>query len=554
VSDFLLSSTLGEIHFQTQVGFPLLSLIVFLPAVGALVIALLGGHWGDRPLRFSALGVTLATFFLSLLLPTFFQNGTSDMQFVERAPWIPPLGASYHLGIDGISLWLVCLTTFLSVLIVLFSWTGIALHFKQYLICLLALETTILGVFAAVDILLFFLFWEIMLIPMYLLIKIWGGANRDYAALKFVLYTLLGSVVMLIGFVILYLNHHDSLAARALLDAASKTPEAYASFDYLDWLATPLSVEKQMGVFALLFFGFAFKVPMFPFHTWLPDAHVEAPTAGSVILAGVLLKMGTYGFLRFSLPLLPDASRAFMPLMLGLAVIGILYGALLSLAQDDMKKLVAYSSISHLGFVLLGIFAFNPAGIQGGIIQMLNHGISTAGLFFVVGFLYERRHTRAISEYGGLSRPLPWLAAFYFLISLSSMAFPGTNGFVGEFFILSGAAKNDWRYAVPALLGVLLGAAYLLWLFKRVMMGPVSNRANEKLPDLNLREIGICTALSVIILWVGLYPGPFLRATDGSVAFISGRLRTGETQTVQPSTGPPSLLPTTQPVHLSGID
>ncbi len=523
-------TTLSEIFAQQQIGFPILTLLIFLPTAGALALALLKG---ERGVRIVALSTTLATFILSLLLPTLFRHGTPDMQFVERLAWIPPLGASYHIGIDGVSIWLVCLTTFLSLLMVLFSWEGITLHLKQYMVTLLVLETTILGVFCALDLLLFFLFWEIMLLPMYFLIKVWGGMNRDYAALKFVLYTLLGSVVMLIGFVILYLNYRDAQILTATLASSTTVPGAYSSFDYLELLRTPLPVRTQMWVFGLLFFGFAFKVPMFPFHTWLPDAHVEAPTAGSVILAGVLLKMGTYGFLRFSLPLLPEASVLAVPLMSALGVIGILYGALVALAQDDMKKLVAYSSISHLGFVILGIFALNPIGIQGGIIQMVNHGISTAGLFLVVGFLYNRRHTRAISEYGGLAKRLPILATFYLIISLSSMALPGTNGFVGEFLILSGAAKSDWRYAAVAMGGVLLGAAYLLWLFKRVMMGPLSNPKNESLPDLNGREIGICTALAILIFWIGLFPGPFLSATDGSARFIASRLHAPVTHVAQ---------------------
>ncbi len=520
---------LSEIFSQGQIGFPILTLTIFLPTMGALAMALLRD---ERPVRIVALGTAWVTFLLSLLLPTFFRHNTPDMQFVERLAWIPPLGASYHLGIDGVSLWLVCLTTFLSLLMVLFSWEGIAQHLKAYMITLLVLETTILGVFCALDLLLFFLFWEVMLIPMYFLIKIWGGINRDYAALKFVLYTLLGSVVMLVGFVILYLNYHDVQVAAG--GATGLTGNAaYASFDYLDLLRTPLPAQTQRWVFGLLFFGFAFKVPMFPFHTWLPDAHVEAPTAGSVILAGVLLKMGTYGFLRFSLPLLPEASVLCVPLMSALGVIGILYGALVALAQDDMKKLVAYSSISHLGFVILGIFALNPVGIQGGIIQMINHGISTAGLFFVVGFLYDRRHTRAIAEYGGLAKPLPILATFYLIISLSSMALPGTNGFVGEFLILSGAAKRDWRYAIAAMGGVLLGAAYLLWLFKRVMMGKISNPKNETLPDLNLREGAVCAALAILIFWIGLAPAPFLSATDGTARFIASRLQPAIAQTAK---------------------
>ncbi len=504
---------IDQIFASDQIGFPVLTLLLLLPALGALAIAFLKD---ERQMRVTALATTSVVFALSLLLPLLFERGTPNMQFVEELNWIRPLGAAYHLGVDGFSLFLVTLTTFLMVLLVLFSWKGVELNLKQYLICLLVLETTVVGVFMAIDLLLFFLFWEIMLIPMYFLIKIWGGTNRDYASLKFVLYTLLGSVLMLVGFVILYLNYHDYALAQNL-------SQTY-SFSILDLLKAPMSESKQNIVFLLLFFGFAFKVPMFPFHTWLPDAHVEAPTAGSVLLAGVLLKMGTYGFVRFSLPLLPEASINFVPMMTILSVIGIVYGALLALAQDDIKKLIAYSSISHLGFVVLGIFALNRTGIQGGMIQMLNHGISTAGLFLVVGFLYERRHTRAISEYGGLGRRLPIFAAFYMIISLSSMAFPGTNGFVGELLILVGAAQLDWRLTVTAIVGVLLGAAYLLWLYQRIMMGQITNPKNEKIPDLDRREIGICVALAVMIFWVGIYPMPFLKAMDGSIDFVAQRV------------------------------
>ncbi|MBI3802484.1 MAG: NADH-quinone oxidoreductase subunit M [Nitrospirae bacterium] len=506
-------STIDQIFANTQIGFPLLTLLLLLPAVGALAISLLKD---ERQMRMTALITSSVVFLLSLLLPALFERGTANMQFVEEANWIRPLGAAYHIGVDGISIFLVTLTTFLMVLLVLFSWKGIESYLKQYLICLLVIETTVVGVFVSLDLLLFFLFWEIMLIPMYFLIKVWGGANRDYASLKFVLYTLAGSVLMLVGFVILYLNYHDYALAQNL-------PQAY-SFSLLDLLKAPLSESKQNIVFLLLFFGFAFKVPMFPFHTWLPDAHVEAPTAGSVLLAGVLLKMGTYGFVRFSLPLLPIASANFVPMMTILSVIGIVYGALLALAQDDIKKLIAYSSISHLGFVVLGIFALNRAGIQGGMIQMLNHGISTAGLFLIVGFLYERRHTRAISEYGGLGKRLPIFAAFYLMISLSSMAFPGTNGFVGELLILVGAARLDWRLTLTAILGVLLGAAYLLWLYQRVMMGEITNPKNKTIPDLDAREIGICVALAVMIFWVGIYPMPFLKVMDGSIDFVTQRV------------------------------
>ncbi len=370
-------NTLGEILANDQIGFPILSIMTFVPLAAAVLIATMKD---GQMIRKVALIATGLSFFLSVFLPLLFEGGTADMQFVEQYHWIAPLGITYHVGVDGISILLVVLTTFLSVLTLGFSWKGIKHYFKQYVICLLFLETTVLGVFCALDLFLFFLFWEIMLIPMYFLIKTWGGTQRDYASLKFVLYTLVGSVLMLVGFVILYLNHH--------------TLTGIYSFDLLEILKAPLTRTKQLWVFSLLFFGFAFKVPMFPFHTWLPDAHVQAPTAGSVLLAGVLLKMGTYGFVRFSLPLLPQASIYFVPVLSILGVIGIIYGALLALAQDDIKKLIAYSSISHLGFVILGIFALNDMGIQGGMIQMINHGISTSGLFFVVGFLFNRRLTR----------------------------------------------------------------------------------------------------------------------------------------------------------------
>ncbi|HIE64543.1 MAG: NADH-quinone oxidoreductase subunit M [Nitrospira sp.] len=504
--------TLNQVFASDQIGFPILSLMIFLPLIGAVLIWRLPDK---KVMKQVVLGTVSANFLLSLLLLSFFEPGVADMQFVEKLPWIVPMGVNYHVGVDGISLWLLLLSTFLPVLTVLFSWKMDHDHLREYLLCLLGLEFTLIGVFVAIDLILFFLFWEVMLIPMYFLIKIWGGTNRDYASLKFVLYTLVGSVLMLVGFAILALNYHDFAVAQNL-------PLNY-SFSLIDLLKAPVPPEQQILVFILLFFGFAFKVPMVPFHTWLPDAHVEAPTTGSVMLAGLLLKMGTYGFVRFSLPLLPDASRTFVPLISVLAVIGIVYGAWLALAQDDIKKLIAYSSISHLGFVMLGIFTLNHLGIQGGMIQMINHGISTAGLFFIVGFLYERRHTRLISEYGGLAKQVPILAAFYFIISLSSMGMPGTNGFVGEFLILSGAFRADWRYAAVAIGGVVLGAGYLIWLYQRLMYGPLDNPKNKVLLDLDRREVAICIALCGVIFWTGLFPGPFLKRMEGSIAFLTSR-------------------------------
>lgn len=507
-----MQGTLNQVLASDQIGFPILSLIIFLPVIGAVMLWMIPDK---KVMKQLTLGTVVVNFLLSLLLLALFEPGVADMQFVEKLSWIAPMGANYHIGVDGISLWLIILSTFLSVLTVLFSWKMGHDHLREYLLCLLGLEFTLIGVFVAIDLILFFLFWEVMLIPMYFLIKIWGGTNRDYASLKFVLYTLVGSVLMLVGFAILALNYHDFAVAQNL-------PVDY-SFSLIDLLKAPVPPNRQIVIFVLLFFGFAFKVPMVPFHTWLPDAHVEAPTTGSVMLAGLLLKMGTYGFVRFSLPLLPHASQTFVPLISVLAVIGIVYGAWLALAQDDIKKLIAYSSISHLGFVMLGIFTLNRLGIEGGMIQMINHGISTAGLFFIVGFLYERRHTRLISEYGGLAGQVPILASFYFIISLSSMGMPGTNGFVGEFLILSGAFRSDWRYAAVAMGGVILGAGYLLWLYQRVMYGPLENPKNKALLDLDRRELAICIALTGVIFWMGIFPSPFLKRMEGSIAFLTHR-------------------------------
>ena len=502
---------LHAIYAVNQVGFPILSLLIFLPLAAAVAL------WLTEELRLMnqlTFITVFVNFILSLFLFSKFQTGIPDMQFVEEAAWIPPLGIRYQIGVDGISLSLIVLTTFLLLLIILFSWKSVSHSVRTYLTCLLLIESALIGVFSALDLFLFFVFWEVMLLPMYFLIKIWGGANRDYAALKYVLYTLLGSVLMLVGFSILYLNYHDYAVQTGL--------SRVYSFSFLDFLQAPISPKKQFHIFLLLFFGFAFKVPLFPFHTWLPDAHVEAPTAGSVLLAGVLLKMGVYGFVRYSLPLLPDAVEQMASFMSLLSVIGIVYGGCLALAQDDMKKLIAYSSISHLGFVMLGIFSLNEAGLSGGLIQMINHGISTAGLFFVVGFLYERRHTRLIARYWGLAKQAPILAAFFFIISLSSMGMPFTNGFVGEFLILSGAFQAHWLYAAIAVTGVLLATAYLFWLYQRVMVEPKEAPEEKPLLDLDVREIAICVALTAIIFWTGLYPRPLLNIMSGSVNFLLG--------------------------------
>ena len=392
-----------------------------------------------------------------------------DFQFVERAPWIPSIGAEYFLGVDGFSTLLILLTTMMGSIAMLSSWTAITERVKEYYIFLLVLQTGMLGAFMSLDFLLFFLFWEVMLVPMYFLIGIWGSANRLYSAIKFFLYTLVGSVVMLLGILALYFYNH--------------TATGVYSFDVTHFHKLNLPYDLQWWIFLAFFLGFAIKVPMFPFHTWLPDAHTDAPTAGSVILAAVLLKMGTYGFIRFSLPILPDASRHFVPMMVVLSIIGIVYGALVALAQKDWKRLVAYSSVSHMGLVMLGMFALNPVGITGSIIQQLNHGISTGALFLIVGIVYERRHTREISEYGGLSKVMPVYAAIFLIMTMSSIGLPALNGFIGEFLILQGVFVASKVWAAFAASGVVLGAAYMLYLYQRTMFGKIENPKNERLLD-----------------------------------------------------------------------
>lgn len=504
---------LPEIPWESQAGMPLLSLLVLLPGLGAVAV---WAFRSDRAVRGFTHAVTAAVFILSLLLLLSFRPDVPDVQFAERVAWIPTLGISYHLGVDGISLLLVLLTTFLGVLLPFFPWTVAAGSTRTYAMTLLLLEALMVGVFLAMDLVLFFVFWELILIPTYFLIKLWGGARREYASLYFLLYALVGDLLILVGIVLLYLNRYEYAVAHAL------TP-AYSA-DLLDLFQTPIPPDVQGWIFLCLALGFAVKVPLVPFHTWLPEAHVEAPTTGSVILAGILLKIGTYGFLRFCLALLPEASRAFMPTVLALAVLGIVYGGFLALAQQDMKRLIAYSSISHLGFVMLGLFSFDYQGLQGGLLQMINHGISTAGLFFIVGFLYERRHTQRISDLGGLAGRLPNLAFAYLLISLSSLAMPGTNGFVGEFLILVGAFHRHWVFAAAAVTGVVLGAIYLLWLYRRVMHGPpeaADRPENRALSDLTPSETVIAVALCTMVLWIGLAPGLFLSLTEGSLRRVA---------------------------------
>ena len=487
----------------------LLSLILFTPLAGAAVLLLLP-RTAESAIRWVANLFAVGGFLVSVPLWFRLDQSTASYQFVERLRWIPSIGAEYFLGVDGLSALLVLLTTLMGAIAVLASWTAITERVKEYYVFLLLLQTGMIGAFVALDFLLFFLFWEVMLVPMYFLIGIWGSDNRLYSAIKFFLYTLAGSVVMLLGILALYFAFHDATGVY--------------TFDITRYQQFGFAPGLQWWVFLAFGLGFAIKVPMVPFHTWLPDAHTDAPTAGSVILAAVLLKMGTYGFLRFSLPILPAGTRAFLPIMVTLSLVGVIYGALVALAQKDWKRLVAYSSVSHMAMVMLGMFALNPVGVTGSIIQQINHGISTGALFLLVGVVYERRHTRAIAEYGGLSKVMPIYAAIFLFMTMSSIGLPALNGFIGELLILQGVFAVSTVWAGVAAAGIVLGAAYMLWLYQRTMFGRIEHPKNEALADVGLREFVTFVPLIILALWIGLYPAPFINRLNTSVARVVARV------------------------------
>jgi NADH-quinone oxidoreductase subunit M len=501
--------------------------VTAVPLLGALFLLLVPRE-KRRVFELGALAIALLDFALSVPLWFQYDRTSAAAQWVTKLEWIPSIGASFHIGMDGISLLLFLLTTFIGFIAVWCSFSAIEERHKEYYIWLLIMQFSMLGVFICQDMFLFYLFWELMLVPMYFLIAIWGGPQKLYAAIKLFLYTLAGSVLMLVGILAIYFLQYKSTGRLDL---------SIESFQAMAPVIAQQAKPFQILVAIAFFLGFAIKVPMFPFHTWLPDAHVQAPTAGSVILAGILLKMGTYGFVRFLLPILPDATRELMPYFLTLTLVGIVYGALVAMVQKDFKKLVAYSSVSHLGMCMLGLFAMNPNGITGGIFQMINHGISTSALFLIVGIVYERRHTRQIADFGGLSKTMPVYATIFMIMTMSSIGLPGLNGFIGEFAILQGAFQAYPWWAVAATSGIVLGAAYMLWLYQRVMFGPV-NEVNAKMEDLNAREMAYFAPLVLVAFWIGLYPKPIMDILHKPVEKLVLH--------IDPSFGTPTNLPERQ--------
>jgi NADH-quinone oxidoreductase subunit M len=494
---------------------PILSTVLWLPIVAGVLLVFFP-RTADKAIKGFGLFASLATFLLSLGILGQFQEGVPGLQLVERHSWIPEWGITYGLAVDGISLWLVLLTTLLTPIVFLSSWNTIKKHPKEYVISFLIMEAAMIGVFLATDLVLFYVFFELTLIPMYLVIGVWGGANRIYAAIKFFIFTIAGSLLMLLAIIYLVFQHyHPGLGAP--------------TFDIVSLYGTQLTPFVETLLFFAFVLAFAIKVPLFPLHTWLPDAHVEAPTGGSIILAGVMLKMGTYGFLRFVLPFFPNASVKYAPLLLALSVIGIIYGALVAWVQPDMKKLVAYSSVSHLGFCVLGIFAMNQTGIEGSILQMVNHGLSTGALFLLVGVIYERRHTRLLADYGGIGRTMPVFTTLFIISVLSSVGLPGLNGFIGEFLILAGSFKASPVAASFAATGVILAAIYLLWLVQRVFFGPITNEENRRIPEIAWNEVAAIVPLIVLMVWIGVHPNTFLNKMTPSVQQLLAVTK-GETQ------------------------
>lgn len=480
-------------------SFPILSLLIFFPILGG--IALLGiGKENVKGIKIMAFIVSIFELLFSLPLWFSFDKTTYQMQFVERHSWISLFNIEYYLGIDGISILFVLLSALITILCVLVSWNSIEKKVKEFFVSLLLLEGAMIGVFCALDFFLFYIFWEAMLIPMFLLIGVWGGPNRIYAATKFFLYTLVGSLLMLVGIITLYMQGGNT-------------------FDILALAEQHYPVKLQLMLFWAFFAAFAVKVPMWPVHTWLPDAHTEAPAAGSVVLAGILIKMGAYGFLRFSMPILPEATSAMMMPMLVLSLIGIVYGGIICLAQTDLKRLIAYSSVSHMGFVTLGIFALNTQSVEGGILQMINHGVVTGALFLGIGMVYERTHTRKISDYGGLASNMPVFGSFFLLFTLASVGLPGTNGFIGELLILLGSFLTKPWVALIAASGLIIGAWYMLWLFQRIFFNPVNPRWNT-IRELDAREIATFLPMVILIFWIGLYPNSMLEYMHVSVAHL----------------------------------
>jgi NADH-quinone oxidoreductase subunit M len=507
--------------------FPILSSLIGLPIVGALLLLFVRDDEGNEPLiRNIALVVSVLVFAETLLLWSRFNPTSAEFQFVERHAWIAQFGISYAIGVDGISLFLLVLTGFLTPLALLCSWESVHKKTRAFCMFVLLLEAAMIGVFVSLDLFLFYVFWDAMLVPMYFLIGIWGYDRRIYAAVKFILYTMAGSVLMLLAILGLAILHNSQTGSY--------------SFDLLRMYELAIPASMQFWFFLAFALAFAIKVPLFPFHTWLPDAHVEAPTAGSVILAGVLLKMGTYGLVRFAFPLFPVAAAYFAPMLGVLAVVGIIYGALVAMVQPDMKKLVAYSSVSHLGFVVLGIAAMNTQGVQGAVYQMLNHGVSTGGLFLIVGMLSDRRHTRLIAEYGGLKRIVPHLVAAFLIVTLSSIGLPGLNGFVGEFLILLGAFRSDPKLAAFAATGVILSATYMLWMFQRVNYGEVTNEKNATLPDLTPRERLVIVPILAMTILMGVLPNLFLRPMEPSVDRVLSLMQRNQTLRAEASRQPPA--------------